>query len=216
MDALPPVPGAFDDALYADSPTYHIRSQLPDGRPALLIDPGSVGNLCGDRWARSVAVAAKRAGREPSYHKRTTPLNVSGVGHGSQKCAYDCRLPVSLRQTAESAEGREGTLTIPSIEHSDLPGLLGLTTLRQNQAALGFTTLRLHFQGPGNSRIDQSLPPGTDTFQLELAPSGHLVLPCSEFSATKSTESTLTLVSQTLRLRTSHPRDQHHPAHRHM
>ena len=26
--------------------SYHIRSQLSDGRPSLLIDPGSVGNLC--------------------------------------------------------------------------------------------------------------------------------------------------------------------------
>ena len=88
---LPAVPDDHDDALYAthdqaEDTAYHIRSQLPDGRPALLIDPGSVGNLCGDQWARSVAVAAKKAGRELSYKRRATPLNVSGVGHGSQKC----------------------------------------------------------------------------------------------------------------------------------
>ena len=27
------------------SPGYHIRTQLADGRPSLIIDPGSVGNL---------------------------------------------------------------------------------------------------------------------------------------------------------------------------
>ena len=95
--------------MYADEPipiAYHIRSQLADGRPSILIDPGSVGNLCGDRWAHKVAQAAKNAGREPSYERRSTPLNVSGVGHGSQKCVYDCTLPVALRKSGEAAKGR--------------------------------------------------------------------------------------------------------------
>ena len=39
---------------------YPIRTQLADGRPSLIIDPGSVGNLCGDRWAKSIAQVAAR------------------------------------------------------------------------------------------------------------------------------------------------------------
>ena len=31
---------------------YHSGTGLPDGRPPLLIDPGSVANLCGDKWAQ--------------------------------------------------------------------------------------------------------------------------------------------------------------------
>ena len=62
-----------------DALGYHIRTQLPDGRPSLIIDPGSVGNLCGDRWAKTVAQAAARNGKSPSYEKRSRPLNVSGV-----------------------------------------------------------------------------------------------------------------------------------------
>ena len=56
----------FSDA----SPGYHIRTQLPDGRLSLIIDPGSVGNLCGDRWAKTFAQAAARNGKSPSYEKR--------------------------------------------------------------------------------------------------------------------------------------------------
>jgi hypothetical protein len=39
--------------LYVNnSECFHIQTQLPDGRKSLLIDPGSVGNLCGDKWAK--------------------------------------------------------------------------------------------------------------------------------------------------------------------
>ena len=45
---------AVDENFFTeDSLGYHIRTQLADGRPALIIDPGSVGNLCGDRWAKT-------------------------------------------------------------------------------------------------------------------------------------------------------------------
>ena len=165
--------------------SYHIRSQLSNG-----------GNLCGDKWAKTVADAAEKAGRKATYEKRGTPLNVSGVGHGSQRCVYDCTLPVALRQCNGNVENKEGTILIPSVQHSDLPGLLGLTTLRSQRAVLDFTTLKLHFLGPGDSKVDQSLPPGTDTFQLEIAPSGHLVLPCSEFQHPQPKDTSLTLITQ--------------------
>eukprot|EP00974_Lingulodinium_polyedra_P009374 897586-Lingulodinium_polyedra.AAC.1 len=42
------------------------------------------------------------------------------------------------------------------------------------------------------------MPAGTDAFQLELAPSGHMVFPCCEYqSASTANEHALTLVSRT-------------------
>ena len=41
--------------------------------------------------------------------------------------------------------------------------------------------LRLHLCGPGD--IQLNLPAGTESYQLEVSPSGHLVLPCSNFAA---------------------------------
>ena len=114
-----------------------------------------------------------------------------------QKYIYDCTLPVSLNQSKEGAAGKEGTIVIPSVQHSDLPGLLGLNTLRHNRAVLDFTTLEMHFLGPGDSKVNQSLPPGTDSFQLEIAPSGHLVLPRSEFRNPPPMDTSLTLLTQT-------------------
>ena len=45
-------PGASSSFPVVDTdtvlPTYHALTRLADGRPALLVDPSSVGNLCGD------------------------------------------------------------------------------------------------------------------------------------------------------------------------
>ena len=101
---------------------YHIQTRLADGRPALIIDPGSVGNLCGDKWARELATAAARNGHHPSYEKRGRPSRVSGVGSGSQMCEFDCKLPVALRTLNGNATSI-GLLTTPTVLGSDLPGL---------------------------------------------------------------------------------------------
>ncbi len=57
--------------------------------------------------------------------------------------------------------------------------------------------MELYFGGPGNYDLNTCLPPGTDGFQLEVAPSGRLVLPCCEYeSSTECQDQSLTLVAQ--------------------
>jgi hypothetical protein len=77
-------PGSVDGASDANPPynfnnapnfssfgeSYHAVARLKSNKPALLIDPGSVHNLCGDRWAKEVATHAKRNGKEPGYERR--------------------------------------------------------------------------------------------------------------------------------------------------
>ncbi len=148
---------------------------------------------------------AAKNGHWPSYEKRARPLRVSGVGNGSQECTYDCKLPVAFRLAGEAQGGGQqtnalsiGQLTTPAVKGSDLPGLLGLTALRKNRAILDFNTLKLHFCGPGDYEIERGLPTGTDSYQLEVAPSGHLVLPCCEYTpGSTSTEHSLTLMART-------------------
>ena len=41
----------------------------------------------------------------------------------------------------------------------------------------------MYFVGPGDYDLDKALSPGTVSFALEVAPSGHLLLPCSNFAA---------------------------------
>ena len=57
--------------------------------------------------------------------------------------------------------------------------------------------MELYFGGPGNYDLNTGLPPGTDGFQLEVAPSGHLVLPCCQYEgSTERQGESLTLVTQ--------------------
>ena len=178
------------------SPSYPIQTSLADGRPSIIIDPGSVGNLCGDKWAKDVARLAVQNGHKPSYEKMPRPLQVCGVGKGSQECHYQCALPVAVRPDQESS-ATLGNLQIPAVSNSDLPGLLGLTALRNNRAILDFNTLQLHFCGPGDYKLEKEVPPGTDTYQLEFAPSGHIVLPCCEYQkASTSSQHSLTLLAR--------------------
>ena len=73
---------------------------------------------------------------------------------------------------------------------------MGLAALQKNRAILDFSSLKLHFCGPGDIKIDSGLPAGTESFQLETAPSGHLVLPCCEYKEAKPhNNSSLTLMT---------------------
>ena len=61
---------------------YPVETRLSSGKPALLLDIGSVGNLAGDEWVKQQAVLATRAGLRPEQYRRERPLTVRGVGQG--------------------------------------------------------------------------------------------------------------------------------------
>ena len=117
------------------------------------------------------------------------------MGHGAQECKFDCRLPVGLRH-ASGQRTILGEFTVPSVQGSDLPGLLGKSALKKNRAVWDFVTDTLYFMGPGDYELERAMPPGTDKIQLETAPSGHSVLPCCEYTpVADSGEHTLTLMT---------------------
>ena len=82
---------------------------------------------------------------------------------------------------------RQGTFESPCVPHSELPALLGLASMSNNRAVLDMVSNQLHFCGPGDVKL--TLPPGTESYQLEVAPSGHLVLPIGDFEAADKAES---------------------------
>ena len=100
-----------------------------------------------------------------------------GVGNGSQTCAYDCMSPIGL--TTVDGVSITAQYTAPIIDDSELPMLLGLQSLRENRSILDMHNLKLHFCGEAGAKIEPG--PGAVTFDLEISPSGHLVLPCSAF-----------------------------------
>ena len=100
---------------------------------------------------------------------------------------------------ANTDESAVGTMTTPTSANSDLPGLLGLQSLRKNRGISDLKTLKVYFAGPGEYDLDKAMPPGTEVYQGELAPSGHMVLPCCEFGNNRTVvaeSSSLTLVAK--------------------
>jgi hypothetical protein len=157
------------------------ETSLSDGKVALLVDIGSVGNLAGDRWLASLAKVFDDAGRpltDVEQIRRAKVLNVSGVGSGSQVCSYNTHIPIAI-PTLEGAVG--ATFKVPTVPQSDLPGLLGLQSLRNARSIIDTETNKLYMLGPGNYDLMKAMPPGTSVVQLEESPSGHLMMPCDRY-----------------------------------
>ena len=153
-------------------------------KPALLIDPGSWDNIAGSKWMVKADREAKTAQLQGTQSRRANELKVSGVGKGHEVCRYDTTVPVSL--TTTDGQAVPGRFTAATVEHSELPALLGLKALVNQRAIINFADLTLAFTGPGDSKIDYS--PGTEVFQLERSASGHLMLPCTNFSSIPASE----------------------------
>ena len=166
---------------------HHARTALPDGRPAILIDPGAWTSVGGAARGKEIAIAAVRAGRKPSQKKMSTPLEIQGVGHGTNACPYEAILPVALPTTDGGAV--EYNLEVPLVEKSkrencqadQLPLILGLRSMQDKSAVLEMRKGQeiLTFPGPGGYTVNWS--PGTVHIPLSTAMSGHLMAPCVEY-----------------------------------
>ena len=111
-------------------PMYHSGTRMEDGEPVILVDPGSVGNLVGDQWAKMMAGACSSHRRKAESHRRERPLSVSGVGHGSQACKFYTSFPIAIPTATGCITG---SYKAPTVPNSQLPALLGLHTMRQNR-----------------------------------------------------------------------------------
>ena len=140
--------------------------------------------ICAVICGRKTAMKAAQARRKPSHSKRAHPLSVSGVGRGDQQCTYDCHLPISLKK--EDGTRTDGHFDTPTVPKSMLPGLLGRLALKKNRVVIDFQTDKIYLLGPGDYNLIEHLPPGTDVYQGEIAPSGHLMMPCCEYESQRS------------------------------
>ena len=158
----------------AEGLSYHAATQLASGRLSFIVDPGAWTNLVGKSLARRLCAAALAAGHKPTQSPMSKPLEVAGVGNGSQRCNFKMSCPIAVPNADGSASLH--TMTVPIVEGTgeDLPGLLGLRTLEQQSAILDVGGRQLIFPGLGGVKFD--LPPGSVSVPLEKAPSGHLVM----------------------------------------
>ena len=99
-------------------------------------------------------------------------MSVEGVGKSAQTAKQ-------AGQVAVGIDGQVGTHTAPVIPDSDLPPLLGLRTLEGRQAVPDIGNKRPVFPEPGS--VHMQLSPGSLAPPLERSPSGHLILPITDF-----------------------------------
>jgi hypothetical protein len=152
---------------------FHSNVRLKD-KESLLIDIGAVGNLCGSEWAQRVGAEGKAAGQGATWSKLDRSIELEGVGQNSSHSADTCVLPIKLEN---GDQGEFRTLVV----EGPLPALLGLEALTRHRALICTQTRRLILLGSGGYKL--SLSPGSKVLSLYQAPTGHLMLPCCEWSS---------------------------------
>lgn len=151
---------------------YHSNVRLP-GRESLLVDIGAIINLCGKEVAERIQEEAKLAGQGTSIRQLDQNVSLEGVGSGATSANQEYKLPIKL----ENGEQCDYTALVLD---GPLPALLGLNALERHGALICTATKRLIFPGPGGYKL--ALSPSSKILKLYKAPTGHLMLPCSEWN----------------------------------
>ena len=149
---------------------YHERTRPAGNRVGLLVDPGAHDNLVGGLTATRMEA---QVGIPNKQLRMTKSLQVEGVGQNAQSAEHASRIALKLKDT--EGKGVFGSFTAPVIQGSALPPLLGLRSLKRMSAVLDTKGQKLYLPGAGGLSISRS--PATRIFDLELSPSGHLILP---------------------------------------
>ncbi len=156
--------------------SFHVSTHRTEaGQLGLLVDPGSYGNLVGEHWIQDAMRVADENGYQTSKAART-PLEVGGVGKGTQRCTQEITVPAALR----NADGcmTKASFSAPMIPSSTCPALLGLKSLVEHRAVLDLSEQRLILL-PKDTPIE--VPPGSEVYALERSSTGHLLLPIDDF-----------------------------------
>ena len=159
-----------------DGETFLVRTRMATAPGvALLVDPGSPENLCGDQWSTEMQNAALAANRPPiKYSDLARPLEVGGIGSGTQSAYQSGQHCIGL------ADGTDAIFESPILPKSGTPALLGQKSLKKMRCLLDCFNNKLYRVGPGGYKIQ--LSPGSVIYPLEESHAGHLMLPCSRFS----------------------------------
>lgn len=150
-------------------------------RCSLLIDTESPTNLMSDSSHKELEEACKHYGiAEPKHRKRDKPLRVGGIGSGTQQDDFDATFSIGISQRIQdTAYPKFAEFAGPVLPNSEVPGIIGQSSLKQNRVILDCFNLRMYTIGPGQCSIE--LPPGSEINDLSESREGHLMLPCDMF-----------------------------------
>ena len=163
---------------------YHTGTRLPDGRLGLLLDTGAWDNITGSEWANAVEERAAQHGHRARREQMARPLEIQGVGNGTQKCEVKAVLPIALPRSSGAFSLNE--YHAPVIPNSPVPGLLGLRSMKSRRTIIDTINNKTYMCGPGEVQI--IVPPGTEIYDCVSAPSGHMLLPVSDYDSLRRYE----------------------------
>jgi hypothetical protein len=159
------------DRYGLDTPVYHSKVRIK-GMEALVLDIGAFHNLSGSEWMARQAAEARAAGAGSLVKTALqNAIEVEGVGNGSQSVTHSESVPICLE------DGSTGDYEAATLPNSQVPGLLGLNSLRRKRGLIDTFNNKLYTIGPGGYTLKVS--PGSKVHELHDAPSGHLLLPVS-------------------------------------
>ena len=131
---------------------------------------------------QGMARKAIEAGLKVSETRMPKPLNVAGVGTGSNQADWEIQVPIAVGDC-------EGNIVMhaykaPTVrgDGKHLPVLLGLQSMSKQNCVLEMAPGNEFLTMPGPGGYTVNWFPGTTRYRLERAPSGHLILPCDAFS----------------------------------
>lgn len=165
----------FDINTHRDpSQHYHANTRLSERRDGPLVDCGAIGDLGGEERVMAMAALAEaKTGLKTIFRPMQGIMRVEGVGNGTQTANYEALIPIIL------PNGQLGRYVTPYIKNSSIPLLLGLRTLVQRRTLLDLHSKKMYWVGAGGYTL--KLSPGSQCFDLESAPSGHLILPTTDW-----------------------------------
>ena len=145
-------------------------------------------NLTGDSWTRRMDQRLPY-GMSPEYNKLETPQSVMGVGKEPDVATKSILMPIGLTTTDGAMHAKYSATVLPD---SDVPALLGLNCMQQSKAILDLRPNHEHMWIANNlDDIEIRIKPGREgevtKIPMMKAPSGHLILRCTEFPAESET-----------------------------
>ena len=168
-------------------PCYHSTVRLSAEREGVVVDTAAVTSIAGDAWVGRSKKLAEQYGHGTSITPLARPFGIEGVGKGSNDVTKQAVVPIAL------ASGVVGAYTANMVEHSNIPALLGLEPLIKQRTLLDLQNGKLILLGEGGYQL--KLSPGSAVHNLERSPTGHLMLPTSEWKSVNKTAKQIALLS---------------------
>jgi hypothetical protein len=100
-------------------------------------------------------------------------------GQGSNSVKSSAVVPIALQH------GIVGTFSTNVVDNSPIPALCGLNPMIEQRTILDLVNGKMVLLGGGGYNLN--LSPGSVVFDLERAPTGHLILPTSEWVKAQKT-----------------------------